>query len=99
MEERIFLVTTYFLLNRDLNKTCTEFSKRFNVHSRKWPAKSVIQRLVQKFETTGSVLDDKRGKVGTKQSARMPVTIGIAREILEATLQMSLNRVAQELCV
>ncbi len=66
MEERVFLVMTYFLLNSDLNKTCTEICKCFNVHSRKWTAKSVIQRLVRKFEKTGSVLDDKRGKVGLK---------------------------------
>ncbi len=59
MEECVFFMTKYFLSNCDLNKTCTEFGKRFNVHSRKWPAKSVIQRLVRKFETTGSVLDDK----------------------------------------
>ncbi len=58
MEERVFLVMMYFLSNRDLNKMCTEFGKCFNEHSRKWPAKIVIQSLVWKFETTGSVLDD-----------------------------------------
>ncbi len=94
MEERVFLMTTYFLSNRDLNKMRIEFSKHFNVHSRKWPVKSVIQRLVWKFETTGSVLDDKQGKVCVKQSARTPTNIGTAREILEAMPQTSLNRVA-----
>ncbi len=66
LEERVFLVSTYFLTNRNLNVTCTEFGKRFNVHSCKLPAKSVIQCLVAKFEKTGSVHDDKRGKVGPK---------------------------------
>ncbi len=99
MEERVFLVTMYFLSNHNLNKTRSEFGKHFNVHSRKWPAKSIIQRLVWKFETTGSVLNDKRSKVGAKRSARAPVNIGTLREILEATPQTSLNQVAQELSV
>ncbi len=99
MEERAFLVMTYFLSNRNLNKTRTEFGKCFNVHSRKWPTKSVIQHLVRKFEATGSALDDKRGKVCAKQSARTQANIGTAQEILKATPQMSLNQAAQELGV
>ncbi len=66
LEERVFLVSTYY---GNLNATCTKFSKQFNVHSRKLPAKSVIQRHIAKFEKTGSVHDDKRGKVGPKRSA------------------------------
>ncbi len=69
------------------------------MHSSKWPVKSVIQRLIRKFETTGSVLYNKRGKVGAKRSARTLANIKTAWEILEATPQMSLNRVAQELDV
>ncbi len=64
--ERVFLVSTYFLANRNLNATHMEFGKRFNMRSCKLPAKSVIQRLVAKFEKTGNVHDDKRGKVGLK---------------------------------
>ncbi len=66
LEERVFLVSTYFLTNRNLNAKCTEFGKQLNVHSSKLPAKSVIQRLLAKFEKTGSVHDEKRGKVGPK---------------------------------
>ncbi len=65
LEERVFLISTYFLTNTNLNATRMEFGKRFNVHSRKLPAKSVNQRLVAKFEKTGTV-HDKRGKVGLK---------------------------------
>ncbi len=71
----MFFVLTYFLTNRNLNVTRTEFGKRFNAHSHKLPAKSVIQHLVAKFEKTGSVPDDKRGKVRPKQSMRMPETV------------------------
>ncbi len=66
LEERVFLVSTYFLTSRNLNATHTEFVNQFNMYSCKLPAKSVIQRLVAKFEKTGSVHDDKRGKVGLK---------------------------------
>ncbi len=66
LEECVFLVSKYFLTDRNLNAMRTEFGKRFNVHSRKLPAKSVIQRLVAKFEKTGSMHDDKRRKVGPK---------------------------------
>ncbi len=75
VKERVFLMTTHFLSNCDLNKTRIEFGKHFNIRSSKWPAKSVIQRLVRKFEITGSVLDDKRGKVGAKRSAETPANI------------------------
>ncbi len=61
--------------------------------------KSVIQCLVRKFETTGSALDDKQGKIGAKRLAGTPANIGTAPEILEATSQTILNRVAQELGV
>ncbi len=99
VEERVFLVKTYFLSNRDFYKTSTKFGKRVNMHSRKWSAKSVIQCLFRNFETTGSVLDDKRGKVGAKWSAQTPTIIGTTREMLEATPQTNLNQVAQELSV
>ncbi len=63
LEERVILVSTYFLNNRNLNTTRTEFGKRFNMHSCKLSAKSVIQRLVAKFEKTGSMHDATRGTV------------------------------------
>ncbi len=33
LEERVFLVSTYFLTNRNLNAMRMEFGKRFNVHT------------------------------------------------------------------
>ncbi len=95
-EERVFLVSTYFLTNRNLNATHTEFGKQFNAHSRKLPAKSVIQRLVAKFEKTGSVLDDKRGNVGPKQSAHTPETVERAQQILKESPAKSVHLIAQE---
>ncbi len=96
LEERVFLFSTYFLTNRNLNATRTEFGKRFNVHSCKLPAKSVIQRLVAKFEKTGSVHDDKRGKMGLKQSARTLETVEHARQIWKESPAESVHRIAQE---
>ncbi len=96
LEKLMFLISTYFLTNRNLNTTCTEFGKRFNVHSRKLPAKSVIQRLLMKFEKTGSVHDDKRGKVGLKRSACTLETVEHARQILKESPTKSIRRIAQE---
>ncbi len=96
LEESVFLVSTYFLTNRNLNATHTEFGKQFNVHSRKLPAKSIIQRLIAKFEKTGSMHDGKRGKVGPKQSACTPETVEHARQILKKSPAKSVRCIAQE---
>ncbi len=96
LEERVFLLSTYFLTNRNLNATRMEFGKQFNVHSRKLPAKSVIQCLVAKFEKTGSVHDDKRGKLGWKQSVRTLETVERARQILKESPAKSVCCIAQE---
>ncbi len=89
----------YFLTNRNLNATRTKFAKRFNLHSRKLPAKRVIQHLVLKFEKTGSVHDNKRGKVGPKWSAHTPETVERARQILKESPAKSVRRIAQKACV
>ncbi len=96
LKECMFLVSTYFLTNRSLNATRTAFGKRFYMHSHKLPVKSVIQHLVAKFEKTGSVHDDKRGKVGPKRSAPMPETVERTRQILKESPAKSIRRIAQE---
>jgi hypothetical protein len=50
---------------------CRESSRRLTV-----------ERLVKKFEQTGSVIDNRKGAVGRKKSVRMPENIARVQEVL-----------------
>ncbi|XP_020297470.1 uncharacterized protein LOC109862000 [Pseudomyrmex gracilis] len=99
LTERVFLVKTYYSTNHNLAQTLTSYGKSFNVHRRKLPKKSVILRLVKRFEQTGSVLDDRVGKCGAKRTARTPQNIEQLQERVRANPRTSLTRLAQEIGV
>ncbi len=69
-EECIFLVTS-FIEMKSYVPVQRAFLAHFKCSYRKKPSRLVIQCLIQKFYTTGSVLDDKKGKVGAKRTVRM----------------------------
>ncbi len=69
-KERIFLVAP-FIETKSYVQVQRAFLAHFKRSYRKKPSRCVIQCLIQKFHTTGSVLDDKKGKVGAKWTARM----------------------------
>ncbi len=71
-KERIFLVTL-FIEMKSYVQVQRVFLAHFKCSYRKKLSRRVrvIQCLIQKFYATGSVLDDKKGKVGAKQTARM----------------------------
>ncbi len=52
---------------------------------------------MKKFETTGSVHDDKAQKVGAKRTKQSEENIDQARKIMRAMLQTSITQVAQEI--
>ncbi len=51
-EERVFLVKTYYE-TKSIVTVERAFKKHFKCPHRKIPARSVISRLIQKFESTG----------------------------------------------
>jgi hypothetical protein len=73
--------------------------KKFKCHYRERPARSVIKRLVDKFYETGSVLDQLKGNVGAKRTARTEEAEQSARAILQEDPRVSISRLAQRLGV
>ncbi len=69
-EERIFLVAL-FIETKSYVQVQHPFLAHFKSGYHKKPNRRVIQCLILKFYTTGSVLDDKKGKVGAKRTVRM----------------------------
>ncbi|XKL67290.1 hypothetical protein PGB90_002781 [Kerria lacca] len=79
IEEHIFFIKSYYSSNQNLKHILAEYGITFNVKRNKWPSKNVIIRLVKKFEETGSVHNNKKGKVGAKRTARTPENIAVAQ--------------------
>ncbi len=69
-EERIFLVASFIEM-----KIYVQVQRAFLAHFKgsyhKKPSRRVIQCLIQKFYATGNILDDKKGRVSAKWTARM----------------------------
>ncbi len=84
-------------MQKNLKEVLRLYGELFNVARHKWLSKSVIIRTVKKFKTTGSVHDNKAGKVGAKRTVRSEENIDQARKIMHATPQTSVTWVAQEI--
>ncbi len=97
LEERVFFVKSYYSTQKNLKEVLCLYGEQFNVPCHKWPSKSVIIRTVKKFETTGSVHDDKAEKLGAKRTGWSEENIDQARKIMHATPQTSVTRMAQEI--
>ncbi len=95
LEECVFFVKLYYSTQQNLKEVIRLYGEQFNVPHHKRSSKSVIIRTVKKFETTGSVHDDKTGKVGAKQTAQSEENIDLARKIMYVALQTSVTRVGQ----
>ncbi len=72
------------------------FFPHFKCRYRKKTSRRVIQCLIQKFYATSSVLDDKKGKVGAKWTARKEEKEE-ARALVKENPCVSLTRLAQQL--
>ncbi len=88
----------FFVKQKNLKEFLRLHGERFNVPHHKRLSKSVIIRTVKKFETTGSIHDEKAEKVGAKQTAQSGKNIDQARKIMYATTpRTSITWVAQEI--
>jgi hypothetical protein len=94
VEECMFIIKTFY-------QTCSfvtvqrQFQRKFN--TRQAPARLAISRLVQKFESTGSVCDNKKGVVGRHRSARMQGNVARTHEALLRSPRKSVTRCSQSL--
>ncbi|GBN59672.1 hypothetical protein AVEN_233750-1 [Araneus ventricosus] len=74
VSERIFIVEMYYSNNNSPILTQRKFATEFKLKTT-GPSVSTINRLIQKFERTGSVCDDMFGNVGRPLSVKTPETI------------------------
>ena len=57
---------------------------------------STINRLIQKFERTGSVCDDMLGNVGPKVSVKMPENFERKRKVFERSPRKLIRKVTKQ---
>ncbi|GBM54915.1 hypothetical protein AVEN_77825-1 [Araneus ventricosus] len=69
VSERIFIVEMYYSNNNSPIVTQRTFATEFKLKTT-GPSVSIINRLIQKFERTGSVCDDMFGNVGRPLSVK-----------------------------
>ncbi|XP_036425950.1 uncharacterized protein LOC118807891 isoform X1 [Colossoma macropomum] len=89
IEQRVFMVRTYWVTN-SFKQCQSEFRKKYGV--RDVPSKSVIQKMVRKLETTGSLIPSHGG--GRPKMSQD--TIDDVQHRLQQTPSKPLRRLAQE---
>ena len=94
VNQRIFIVQQFYLSNRSPISVQRAFVKEFNVRS--GPAATTIYRLINKFETTGSVCDQLPSNVGHVVTARTPENIEKTRQVFETSPRKSIRKAAQQ---
>ncbi|GBN28516.1 hypothetical protein AVEN_259046-1 [Araneus ventricosus] len=80
LEQRIFLVLEYHCLEHSCVQTRRSFQRRFNV--RRGPSNNAIKALVEKFERTGNVNDDRIGNFGRPRSAVTESNVDAVRQLI-----------------
>ncbi|GBM69071.1 hypothetical protein AVEN_275702-1 [Araneus ventricosus] len=95
VSERIFIVRTYYSNNNNPIVTQRKFATEFKLKTT-GPSVSTINRLIQKFERTGSVCDDMFGNVGRPLSVKTPEKIERTRQVFERSPRTSIRKAAQQ---
>ena len=89
LNERLFLVKQYWITN-SITATQRAYQREFGV--RNPPKRNTILGLVNKLETTGSLVSEK----GKHRSSRLPTVVADVRPRLEQSPKKSLRRLSQE---
>ncbi|GBM31455.1 hypothetical protein AVEN_39249-1 [Araneus ventricosus] len=95
VSESIFIVRTYYSNNNSPIVTQIKFATEFKLTTT-GPSVSTINRLIQKFERTGSVCDDMFGNVGRALSVKTPEKIERTRQVSERSPRTSISKAAQQ---
>ncbi|CAK9801230.1 Transposable element Tc3 transposase [Anthophora plagiata] len=93
LQQRIHIIQTYYENGRSLINTYRKLRNYFGVNNR--PNQSSIQRLVKKFEETGSVVD--KPKSGRPKTVRTNENIAAVCESVKNEPTTSISRRSQEL--
>ncbi|GBL80237.1 hypothetical protein AVEN_29206-1 [Araneus ventricosus] len=95
VSERIFIVRTYYSNNKSPIVTQRKFATEFKLKTT-GPSVPTINRLIQKFERTGSVCDDMFGNLGLPLSVKAPEKIERTRQVFERSPRTSIRKAAQQ---
>lgn len=87
VEDRIFMVKLYYKTGENVTNTLNWWSVEFT--DRPKPNRGTIQRLIQKFERTGSVLDDVEAR---KRKPRTPKQVEEGGEIVNEQPSISVRK-------
>ncbi|KAJ4434277.1 hypothetical protein ANN_22829 [Periplaneta americana] len=88
LNQRLFLVKQYWITN-SITATQRAYQREFGV--RNPPKRNTILGLVNKLETTGSLVSEK----GKHRSCRLPTVVVDVRERLEQSPKKTLRRLSQ----
>ena len=94
VEQRIFLVITWYECGKNPTLLLRKWSSTFK-NSEK-PSRSTVMNLIQKFEATGSVADDKEGMASKKVTVRTPEKVAAVSAILENQPSTSIRQLASQ---
>ena len=97
MQERIFIIKQFFE-SGSVVTVQRNFVREFNCKHRKKPSRSVVVRLVKKFEQTGSVWDN-RVAAGAKRTVRTKEVEKKARKLVKENPRTTITLLAQRLGV
>ncbi|GBL70488.1 hypothetical protein AVEN_217785-1 [Araneus ventricosus] len=95
VSERIFIVRTHYSNNNSPIVTQRKFATEFKLKTT-GPSVSTINRLIEKFERTGSVCDDMFGNVGRPLSVKTTEKIERTRQAFERSPRTSIRKAAQQ---
>ena len=97
IEERIFLVKSFYKSDENVTLTLRKWSSHYKNRSK--PSPNTVEKLVEKFNKTGSVADDVEWRKNKTRSARTPELVESARQIAQEELSISTRRLSQRLGV
>ncbi|XP_054160040.1 uncharacterized protein LOC128958250 [Oppia nitens] len=92
-EEKVFIVKQYYLNQESPTEVIRKFKSEFGRNSTLSP--SSVLRIIQKFNASGSVLDDPLHQKGRKPVVTDPETVEEVRQLFDEFPQTSTRRAAQ----
>jgi transposase len=94
-EQRVFILKEYYLSQKHPETVRRRFRKEYNTKDA--PHRNTITNLIEKFERTGSVQDDKSGNVGRPSTASTSENVEKLEAMFERSPCKSVRRAAQQL--
>lgn len=96
-EERIFLVKAYYKYGESQAEALRKWSTAFK--NKEKPSTTTVTKLIDKFERTGSVLDDVEARKSKPKTSRTPELLERVKQVVQEEPSISTRRLSQRLNV